>query len=73
MAIERTARHMNFGLGLFERMEDKELRRVFTHPGKKPPTVKRIREQLKMFRDKGYDFYPPCDNIDERGACKGGH
>ncbi len=76
-AADKTARstgfrgHLNFGLGLFERMGDEELRKVFTHDNKKPPTVAEIRAELKRYRDAGYKFFPPCDNVDGTGACRG--
>ncbi len=35
------------------------------------PTVAELRWECRTARDNGYDVLPPCDNIDERGYCKG--
>ena len=34
-------------------------------------TVTELRAAFREARAKGYEVLPPCDNIDERGMCKG--
>ena len=36
-----------------------------------PPTIAELRHECRKARDQGYEVLPPCDNIDERGYCKG--
>jgi hypothetical protein len=37
----------------------------------RPATMKEIREAIAEAKAKGYVVLPPCDNVDERGYCKG--
>jgi hypothetical protein len=41
-----------------------------THEGK-PVTVKQFRKACADARAKGLDVFPPCDNVDEKGNCRG--
>lgn len=35
------------------------------------PTVAEFRAACAAARAKGLEVFPPCDNVDERGRCKG--
>jgi len=38
---------------------------------KRHSTLKEVQEAVEEARSKGYEVLPPCDNVDERGMCKG--
>lgn len=68
MSIERTT-HIAVAIGLFERMDDKTLAECF-------PTLKstaEARNYLKALRQKGFEYVPSCDDVDEKGLCRGHH
>jgi hypothetical protein len=58
-----------------DRFTDAYLRRVVL-PGVlneagEHPTVAEFRAACAAARAKGLEVFPPCDNVDERGRCKG--
>jgi hypothetical protein len=38
---------------------------------KRRATLKEVKASVEEARSKGYTVLPPCDNVDERGRCKG--
>lgn len=38
---------------------------------KRKATLKEVQKAVEDARSKGYEVLPPCDNVDERGHCKG--
>lgn len=65
MSIQRT-RHMAISIGLFERMDDKTLKECFPEQ-----VAEEIRAHLRNLREFGYEYYPQCDDVDEKGLCQG--
>ena len=73
MSIHRI-KHIAIAIGLLERMSDNSLRDCFTQgSGKRRPSAKRCRAELKAWRDRGLKWVPnsDCDNQATDGACLG--
>ena len=43
---------------------------VISHDGK-PVTVAQLRVMCFDYRNRGFEVFPPCDNVDSRGYCQG--
>ena len=56
--------------GLEEHMKNRR-KIVWMTIDDRPATYAELREAIKEAKAKGYDVIPPCNNVDERGHCKG--
>jgi hypothetical protein len=53
------------------KLKDDELVSRFLRTDGTRPTAKEVRRELMLAYNKGYDVVPPCDQVDERGHCRG--
>lgn len=57
-----------------DRFDDKYLARnvvpFLTHEGK-PVTIGQLRVLCFDYRNRGFEAFPPCDNVDSKGHCLG--
>jgi hypothetical protein len=37
----------------------------------RPATLQEVSDAVEEAKMKGYEVLPPCDNVDDRGRCKG--
>ena len=51
-----------------DRFDDKQLKRECCRLF---PTPEALRVKCAEAREAGLDVFPPCDNVDEKGHCKG--
>jgi len=70
------SRHIHMAQGIdADRFDDAYLRkRVIPFVSREDgshPTVAEFRKACAEARSKGLEVFPPCDNTDERGHCKG--
>ena len=70
-----TARNIHVAISVdIDRLSDGEIRRYYLSMfrdavGSQSP--RDVREQCRLARLKGLEVFPPCQDVDERGRCKG--
>ena len=66
--------HMALSVDI-DRFTDAHLRKHYggalVYKGSAAETPKEIRFLCRLARSKGFEVFPPCDNVDEKGCCKG--
>jgi hypothetical protein len=58
-------------IGLIEQCDDQALLESFRSRDGKQLTAKEIRSELSELRERGFIYYPSCDNYGPDGACLG--
>lgn len=62
--------HMAISVDI-DRFDDATLRRNWCRYYPQFRTPAKLRKMCEEARKQGLDAFPPCDNVDEKGHCKG--
>ena len=65
------AKRFHVAIALQGVLENAEYLTVVENGRQRRATEQEVFEALQDAKAKGYDVLPPCDNIDEKGHCKG--
>lgn len=63
--------HMAYDIDAAMKFTDEECVAFFERDDGTKPTPAEVRRAIMIAYSKGYAVVPTCDNVDERGVCKG--